>query len=401
MARSKKSGENFEAETDKADTAPENANLTEDIQDAVILEEPDHDPESETDATDDSETTATGTPEEQSEAGGAPSGQVFNEPAANNGARGIFSMLLGGALVAAMGYSAAAYLGDEAWPFGNRSVRIEDLSAQVAGQAATAENMSAELASLKDEIAKFNDGGQETVTEEIETLSTNLTEMNRRLSDLENRPIPDAGQSSEAVAAYEEQLAGMRAMFEQELERIRTVQADAEAAGQSAAERAEIAAQRAGLAQVQAAIDSGEAYVEALDRLTDAGIDVPSGLSDSAETGVPTLADLQRDFPVAARAALNAAIKAQSEAGQIDPLTGFLKMQLGTRSLEPREGDDPDAILSRAEAALRDGNISRCLSELEALPEAGAAAMADWVSRAQTRNEAVTSVAALSDQLNN
>ena len=64
------------------------------------------------------------------------------------------------------------------------------------------------------------------------------------------------------------------------------------------------------------------------------------------------------------------------------------------RSLEEREGDTPDAVLSRAEARLRDGQVARALEELQALSDPGRQAMSDWIERAQTR---VAAQAALDD----
>ncbi|MGB0440740.1 MAG: molybdopterin-binding protein, partial [Paracoccaceae bacterium] len=46
-------------------------------------------------------------------------------------------------------------------------------------------------------------------------------------------------------------------------------------------------------------------------------------------------------------------------------LGAFLKTQLGARSLEPREGDDPDAVLSRMEAAAREGRFGDVEAEAD------------------------------------
>ena len=70
------------------------------------------------------------------------------------------------------------------------------------------------------------------------------------------------------------------------------------------------------------------------------------------------------------------------------------------RSLTPREGDIPDAILSRAEAALRDARISDALDEIDSLPENAHSALDDWVARATQRQEALSAAAALADRLN-
>ena len=81
-------------------------------------------------------------------------------------------------------------------------------------------------------------------------------------------------------------------------------------------------------------------------------------------------------------------------------MTSFLRSQLGARSLVPREGNDPDAVLSRVEAAAREGRMSDALAEVEALPEEGRAELAEWVSQVQSRQEAVSAAHELSAALN-
>jgi hypothetical protein len=78
----------------------------------------------------------------------------------------------------------------------------------------------------------------------------------------------------------------------------------------------------------------------------------------------------------------------------------FLRAQLGVRSLEPREGDDADAILSRAEAALAEGRLGDALAEIETLPEGARAAMSGWAAEATARRDALAAAEALSAELN-
>ncbi|PKP84319.1 MAG: hypothetical protein CVT80_08855, partial [Alphaproteobacteria bacterium HGW-Alphaproteobacteria-2] len=101
-----------------------------------------------------------------------------------------------------------------------------------------------------------------------------------------------------------------------------------------------------------------------------------------------TLAELRRAFPEAARAGLAAALQATAGDGLGARAVGFLRTQVGARSLDPRAGDDPDAVLSRAEAALDAGALADALAELQALPVAGRAAMAEWLARAEARQAA-------------
>jgi len=125
---------------------------------------------------------------------------------------------------------------------------------------------------------------------------------------------------------------------------------------------------------------------------------VPAVLAANAELGVPTLADLKLGFTAPARAALDASRRelAGGSAGQ--RIGAFLQTQLGARSTVPRDGDGPDAILSRAEAAIAEGALNAALAELSGLPAAGQAEMADWVAMAQTRIDAQAAIAALTAQ---
>ena len=122
-----------------------------------------------------------------------------------------------------------------------------------------------------------------------------------------------------------------------------------------------------------------------------ASVEVPAALSDVAADGVAQLSTLQAEIPDAARAALAAARATETDGG----LGGFLKRQLGARSVAPREGDDPHAVLSRLEAAVREGRLDAALAEAEALPSEAQAAMQDWIDAAQARVDAQSATEAL------
>ena len=70
-------------------------------------------------------------------------------------------------------------------------------------------------------------------------------------------------------------------------------------------------------------------------------------------------------------------------------LTSFVEAQVQTRSLTPQEGDSTDAVLSRAEAALKDTDLDTALSELQGLPEAARTAMGAWLTDAEARQAAL------------
>jgi hypothetical protein len=150
---------------------------------------------------------------------------------------------------------------------------------------------------------------------------------------------------------------------------------------------------RASVNNLRAALETGASLRPALDDLAAAGVDLPSALADMAE-GVPTLASLQTRFVPAARAAL-AQARASGAEGTAQGVLGFLQAQLGVRSLQPQQGDGPDAVLSRAEAALAMGDLAQVSSLLQALPSAAQAPLADWLALAEQRRAAVAAVADL------
>ena len=145
--------------------------------------------------------------------------------------------------------------------------------------------------------------------------------------------------------------------------------------------------------QIAAALDSGAPFSAAVSDL--GGTDLPKSLTDMAKSGVPTLQSLRATFPDAARAALNAALKANMGSSWTERVSAFLRDQSGARSLTPREGTDPDAVLSRAEAALTAGDLAKTLAEISTLPAEGQAAMAIWQADCSKRLQAQTDVAAL------
>ena len=154
--------------------------------------------------------------------------------------------------------------------------------------------------------------------------------------------------------------------------------------------------QRAALAEVSAALESGAPFSEPLAVLPDA----PDALASVAGEGVPTLAALRSAFPDAARSALRDMHDVPADASATERLAAFLKKQTNARSLSPREGDDPDAVLSRAEAALNGGDLGLALSELSGLPDGAIDSLSGWIAQAETRVAATAAVQSLSNELN-
>ncbi len=328
-------------------------------------------------------------------------------------------MLLGGVLSGAIGFGAASYY------FMNRPSEVEQNLAKVQAtqenQQAALKDVTAQVSGLPEAVAKaqtaladlskVSNSKDESLSAGLSDLAAKLQDIDARLTTLEKRPVAEGGMTSEAAAAYERELQTMRDLLATQRADIEKLAAEATAriegvaqqaaeAEKSAEQTAKATAVKVAVAQLQSALDNGGAFEATVANLAEAGVDVPLVLKDAAKGGVPTLLDLQETYPQAARAGLAASVKATTGDGVGDKIGAFFRSQVGARSLAPREGDDPDAVLSRAEAALGKGDIAGVIALVGALPEEGQAAMAGWVKQAETRLQAVEAVRALADGLN-
>lgn len=153
------------------------------------------------------------------------------------------------------------------------------------------------------------------------------------------------------------------------------------------------AARLSAMTLLQAALDTGAPYASA-----SAQIALPDVLAANAETGIPSLTHLRDTFPDAARAGLDAALKSNMGATWSERITNFLRSQTGARALTPREGNDPDAVLSRIDAALTGADMQAVVTELAALPAAAQTAMQVWIDQAKLRADALAAFSKLTKE---
>lgn len=311
------------------------------------------------------------------------------EPQTSNSA---MPAIFGGLVAGAIGFGAAYFV----LPRADTSL-AEQVSAQ-----------STEISGLRDQVASIPavdlsglEAAQADAAAALTALDGRITGLEARLDDLSSRAGSDG---SVATAAYEQELDVLRA----DIEAMRgTAMAELESAREQAAsiqENADAAARnaagRAALARVEGALETGAPLGAALDDLAAAlATDVPEALT-VVRDGVPTLAALQASFPEAARAALATARREGASGEPEGGLTAFLRNQLDVRSVAPKEGDSADAVLSRAEASLREGRLTDTLAELAALPEVARAELVEWQALAEARADALAAAATLSTTLN-
>lgn len=400
---------------DESDSASDDTEESEsDDQDDA---EPDETPESESDESETIDAAEEILDLPDPEPAPAPAAPV-PEPAKRGGFGAAF---FGGVVAAGLGFVAGnTGLLDSVLPGGaDDGAAVQALNEQLASQ-------GAELAELKSAIGAIAlpdvsglESGLSGVTGKVDGLSGELaalvsamadlkgavTPLDQRLTELEKRPVAE-GMSEAAVAAYERELEAMKEAVvtqRQEMEAMiaetRAMEAAARELEAKAAADTQRSANRATITRIRSELDTGAPFSGLLAELQTGGVEVPAALAAVADNGAVTMAALRDTFPEAARDALSAARAGSAEGDR--SITGFLQRQLGARSVQPRDGDDPDAVLSRAEAALITGDLTAALTEIKALPAPAQEHLNDWVGLAALRVAAIEAVNSLAQDQNN
>ncbi|MGB0660576.1 MAG: hypothetical protein ACPGNV_10385 [Mangrovicoccus sp.] len=329
----------------------------------------------------------------------------------------------------------------------NVTTRLET----VEGEMVSANNQVAELATgVADGLSALT-GGLDGVSAELGNVKESLAGVDERLVAVEKRPLVESSETAKAAFAQyerevetlrntiaqqqetlasteesvnlmeataraqmqavreeaEAQMAEVQRLTQEELEKARLDaekrQAEAEeraaAAQAQAVSDAEAAAAAAAFSQLEADLNAGRSFAGTLPAIGEVA-DLPEVLTANAEAGIPTLEQLQRSFDPLARDALQASLRTTMTEEPSNRLVAFLRTQTGLRSIEAAEGDDPDAVLSRAQTAVDAGDLAAATAELSALPEAGQSILADWAADANARVAVADAMAALAGSLN-
>ena len=337
-----------------------------------------------------SETVKTAQTAEESKPADKPKAPETLKPAApapqKSQGGGFFPLALGGLVAGVIGFAVASFTAPAA-----DTTLVDQVSAQ-----------ATQISRLEQRIEATPQVDLSGVEAAQADLAAQVSDMMARIDELEARPATTviseaAGEGVSAeMDALRAQIAEMTNAAQTELAEARAQAASIE---ENAAAAARNAAARAALSRVQTALESGAPIGAALGDLEAATAESAPTELLAVQDGVPTLASLQDQFPEVARAAL---ATARSEGVAGEETTGFgafLRNQLDVRSTTPREGDSADAILSRAEAAVRSGRLSDALAEISALPEVARAEMSDWLAQAEQRADAIAAVDILSTSL--
>lgn len=306
--------------------------------------------------------------------------------------------LVGGALAAVGGFALAHFDVIGLRPT-DASAELTTLGTQL-GELQTRmtslETLAGDVAAISDRVAQLEAAPAPPVPD-----LTRLDTLDDRLAAIEAIP-PDGDASAAAVTAkladLERRLAtlpqGDSPELQQELNAALARLDDAEAA---ATARAEEAAGATAAAERIRALDAladklsaGQPFGPELKVLEDPALH--QALAPLAETGVPTLAQLQETYPDAAREALRIARETSASDGWGDRFLDFFAAQTEARPLTPLPGDTPEAILSRADLALAEGRVADAVAELDLLDPAIKPAVDPWLEKARAHISAAAAV---------
>jgi hypothetical protein len=268
---------------------------------------------------------------------------------------------------------------------------------------------SAEVATLSERVAALEAAGPDTTA--TDAVQADLSELALRVEALEAVPpvaapdlsgleerlaaieaIPAGGDASTAalaakLAELERRLAEQPTGVDQAevtaaLDRLAAAEAEAKTRAEEAAATADAARKAEALGRLRDAVAQGAGFETELAAVGDA--DLQAALAPHV-AGVAALEALQADFPEAARLALQLDRAAATGDGWGARFVDFLAAQTGARSLTPQDGDDADAVLSRAEFALSEGRLADAVTEVKALDPTLQAPFGDWLARADAR----------------
>jgi hypothetical protein len=290
--------------------------------------------------------------------------------------------VLGGAIATVLGilYHASGIIPTRADLTAADAVRqVQAVSEKVAG-------FEGRLAALETATS-----GLSALTEKVTALEK-LEDTNRsRIENLENA-MPAAGSGGDggvALGPIEARLAAAEGTLTTLGDRIGALTGRVEeiAARPPPAVESERAARAIAIGLLRQGAGSGQGFAADLAMLKALGLDgeAVAALEPLATNGAPTVATLQAAFPGVADAILAASSELPPDAGFIDRFLSFGSGLVTVRPVGPIEGDTPDAVVSRMQAAVSRGDLATALEERGKLPPAGQNASATWAAAAADR----------------
>lgn len=266
----------------------------------------------------------------------------------------------------------------------NVEPRLAELSEQAEAAKAGTQRADTDIANVKTDAARLgqrietlkadSDRAGATVKvlqEETARLTSNFAELKATVA------AQVKGGVGEAISPVSKKIA----VLEQGLQTVVKSEADR----RTNAERIVVSLE---LANLKRLIDGGQNYAAALSEVRKASggkFDLDA-LERFKDTGVPTIASLQRDFRPVANAILDAA-ETPTTGGVFDKLMAGAKSVVRVRNLNPSPADkSAEAVVARMQVALSEGNLGDVLTYAIELPGAASVPAQDWLANVKARH---------------
>ncbi len=111
------------------------------------------------------------------------------------------------------------------------------------------------------------------------------------------------------------------------------------------------------------------------------------------------MSDLERAFHDNINRVLDAESEAEN-AGFVDRIVASAKSVVRVRRVSHDASDKgTEALVSRAEAALKDGQLGEAIAEVKAIPPKAGALLVDWLAKAEARHTVDQAIATVEAEL--
>jgi hypothetical protein len=327
--------------------------------------------------------------------------------------------------------AAAGTEGDKAGRVANLAAiigRIGDLESRLDSQiGALRKAMPEEISNRLGTVSEASEAARATaqrIDREVQTLRTDLVRLGQRAEELkagDDRLAQtlevfkaDQGKLASDVAAVSGALerelksvargADVAAAVAPVAERITRIESNIEGVVRNEQDRkvdAERIVVSLELANLKRAVDGGKGYAEELaavkkaagDRIDLAVLDKHQG------TGLPSLAELDREF----RGVANAIIDSEAvpvEGSVLDRLVAGARSVVRVRKTNPAADDmSAEAVVARVENALAEGRLGDALEHAKAIPAKSAGRASGWRVKAEARHAVDKAIAEIERQL--
>ena len=273
--------------------------------------------------------------------------------------------------------------------------RVQAVTAASETAQAGTQRLDKDVAGIKTDTARIeadvaaNKDATTRVAADLKTAQDQTTQLKTAVDTLKNETAKPA-EITAAVAPIAERTAALEKSVQQVVQ--------SEGARQKTAEKVVLALE---LQSLKRTIDSGQNYAAQLSQVKKfAGNNVDlSSLTDLQDTGVPTLADLKKDF----RSAADSAIDTESESkntGVVGRLWAEAKSVVRVRRIDLKPDDkSTEATLGRMQVALNDGRLSDVLDASKDLSPAAQDAARPFLDKLESRVGVDNTLAQLEAQL--